>query len=51
MAGQTSSSSGYSSGGETPSITNTIDKFAFASDGNATNVGDILSVLAASASQ
>lgn len=43
LQGQNSSSHGYASGG-TPwpdaTIHNTIDKFSFASDGNATDVGD-----------
>ena len=39
-AGQSSSASGYSSGG-VPTI-NTIDKFPFSVDGNATDVGDLL---------
>jgi len=39
MAGQSSTASGYTSGGyETINI---IDKFPFASDGNATDVGDL----------
>ena len=33
--------SGYTSGGVTPGQVNTIDKFSFASDGNATDVGDL----------
>jgi hypothetical protein len=43
VAGQSSISSGYSSGGSTgaPSIVNTIDKFPFATDTNATDVGDL----------
>jgi hypothetical protein len=42
-AGQSSSVSGYTSGGSvgTPEGTNTIDKFPFSSDGNATDVGDL----------
>ena len=39
--GQSSSSSGYSSGGSPAGSVNTIDKFAFATDGNATDVGDL----------
>ena len=36
------STSGYTSGGSTgPETTNTIDKFPFASDANATDVGDL----------
>ena len=44
-AGQSSDASGYTSGGIaptlTPPITNVISKFPFASDGNATDVGDL----------
>jgi len=40
-AGQSSSESGYASGGAEPAIVNTIDKFPFASDGNATDVADL----------
>ena len=44
--GQSSTTSGYTSGGLTPAagglnMVNTIDKFPFAADGNATNVGDL----------
>jgi hypothetical protein len=43
--GQSSTVSGYTSGGSSPTIpgfaTNVIDKFPFASDGNATDVGDL----------
>ena len=39
MAGQSSSSSGYSSG--VSPTKNIIDKFSFASDGNASDVGDL----------
>ena len=35
--------SGYTSGGFTPPETNTIDKFPFSTDVNATDVGDLLS--------
>jgi hypothetical protein len=46
FAGQSSMTHGYSSGGTTsapaePGITNTIDKFPFSSDSNATDVGDL----------
>jgi hypothetical protein len=43
MAGQSSSSSGYTSGGlPAPGVfTNTIDKFPFATDSNASDVGDL----------
>ena len=43
MCGQSSTTSGYASGGSTgasPSI-NTIDKFPFASDNNASDIGDL----------
>lgn len=45
-SGQSSAPSGYSSGGgiappATPTYQNTIDKFSFATDGNATDVGDL----------
>ena len=40
-AGQSSTASGYTSGGNPGS--NTIDKFPFASDGNATDVGNLTS--------
>ena len=51
-SGQSSSEHGYSCGGRhmpatpTPSgpLTNIIDKFPFASDGNATDVGDLITV-------
>ena len=33
--------SGYTSGGTVPALSNVIDKFPFASDGNATDVGDL----------
>ena len=46
MAGQSSSTHGYSSGGTptfpfAPGIKNTIDKFPFTTDTNATDVGDL----------
>ncbi len=40
-AGQSSTVSGYNSGGSTGSNSNVIDKFSFASDGDATDVGDL----------
>ena len=47
-AGTSSNASGYCSGGEaasgSPAIQNVIDKFPFASDGNATDVGDLTGV-------
>jgi len=42
LAGHSSSTHGYSSGGGTPIIVNVIDKFSFTSDGNATDVGELL---------
>ena len=45
LAGQSSADNGYSSGGRaappSATYTNIIDKFAFASDGNASDVGDL----------
>jgi hypothetical protein len=42
-AGQSSTASGYTSGGYlTPGGRNIIDKFPFASDANATDVGDLV---------
>ena len=32
---------GYTSGGATPGVSDTIDKFSFTSDSNATDVGDL----------
>ena len=45
--------SGYTSGGYTPPVTylNTIDKFPFASNANATDVGDLTVARAGSAGQ
>ena len=40
-AGQSSTTHGYTSGGDTGSYSNIIDKFSFGSDGNATDVGDL----------
>jgi hypothetical protein len=45
--GQSSTTHGYVSGGTpstAPTIYNTIDKFPFASDGNASDVGDLASI-------
>ncbi len=53
-SGQSSSESGYTSGGRGPVSTgqlNTIDKFPFASDANATDVGDLTSVISDAAGQ
>jgi hypothetical protein len=44
VAGQSSTVSGYTSGGYAPPTVSTIDKFPFASDTNATDVGDLSSV-------
>jgi hypothetical protein len=44
LGGQSSGESGYTSGGMSPAsgtVFNTIDKFPFAADGNATDVGDL----------
>jgi hypothetical protein len=45
VAGQSSQENGYSSGGSAPTASpqyrNNIDKFSFAADGNATDVGDL----------
>ena len=44
LSGQTSTSSGYTAGGEGPGLgdhTNRIDKFPFSSDANASDVGDL----------
>ena len=40
-AGQSSVDNGYNAGGSTPSSVDVIDKFPFASDSNATDVGDL----------
>jgi len=45
VAGQSSSTHGYSSGGQTlptPTNTNVIDRFPFAATGNASDVGDLI---------
>ena len=44
LAGHSSSTHGYRSGGTVPAV-NTIDKFSFSVDGNATDVGDLLFVV------
>lgn len=55
VAGQSSTTSGYTSGGSNPSQPvsdqNIIDKFPFSADANATDVGDLTSVRARLASQ
>ena len=40
-AGQSSSASGYTSGGNSGAYENVIDKFSFSSNGNATDVGNL----------
>ena len=53
LSGTSSTASGYCAGGEaasgSPAIQNIIDKFPFASDGNATDVGDLTGVTQAGA--
>ena len=49
VSGQSSSVSGYSSGGEP--LSNVIDKFPFASDANATDVGDLFLAVTSAAGQ
>jgi hypothetical protein len=51
MSGQSSTASGYISGGQIPSDTNVIEKFSFSSDGNVTDVGDLIEVNESSAGQ
>ena len=41
VAGQSSATHGYSSGGSSPTTSDVIDKFSFATDGDATDVGDL----------
>jgi len=41
VAGQSSTVSGYTSGGGTPTYSDVIDKFPFSSDGNASDVGNL----------
>ena len=43
MAGVSSTTHGYTVGGWTGAYEDEIDKFAFASDGNATDVGNLIS--------
>ena len=54
-SGQSSIESGYSSGGWHPTISgirsNVIDKFPFASDADATDVGDLTQIVADTAGQ
>ena len=52
-AGQSSDVSGYTSGGYVNGLNsiNTIDKFPFASNGNATDVGDLTTIRAGAAGQ
>jgi hypothetical protein len=47
LAGHSSSTYGYTSGGSTAGVSNVIEKFTFASDANATDVGDLLSSIQA----
>ena len=53
VAGQSSETHGYSSGGNifVESLRNIIDRFSFASDGNATDVGDLTQARAWAAGQ
>ncbi len=51
VAGQSSTVSGYSSGGSTFPATNVIDKFPFSSDANATSVGILTQTRSAAAGQ
>jgi hypothetical protein len=55
LGGQSSSVNGYSSGGDTspgaPGEVNTIDKFPFASDADATDVGDLTQIRRSPAGQ
>ena len=41
FGGQSSTTHGYTSGGNTGSYSNVIEKFSFSSDGNATDVADL----------
>lgn len=41
VTGQSSTVSGYTSGGSAPGASNVIDKFSFATNANATDVGDL----------
>ena len=43
MAGQNSTSNGYVSGGTPPGKLDIIEKYPFATDANATDVGDLTS--------
>lgn len=51
VAGQSSPTNGYTSGGNAPPYVNTIDKFPFAASGNASDVGDLSQARSASAGQ
>jgi hypothetical protein len=42
LSGQSSTTNGYTAGGNVPPNTNIIDKFPFSTDANATDVGDLL---------
>ena len=51
VAGQSSTTSGYSSGGYGPPVRNVIDKFPFATNSNASDVGDLTAARSAAAGQ
>ena len=51
VAGQSSDVSGYTSGGRDASFRNIIDKFPFATNANATDVGDLIATLVDAAGQ
>ena len=51
VSGQSSTGSGYTSGGDAPGYVNIIDKFPFATDANATDVGDLTQARRVSAGQ
>jgi hypothetical protein len=51
VAGQSSTTFGYTSGGITPAITNVIDRFPFSSNANASDVGDLSVSRSAAAGQ
>jgi hypothetical protein len=51
LAGQSSTTNGYTSGGFTTVAVNTVDKFPFSVDGNASDVGDLTQARSASAGQ
>jgi len=51
VSGQSSTSSGYVSGGLVPPHSNVIDKFPFSSDANATDVGNLIAINSQTAGQ